>query len=131
MYAQKHRKQFSDLKTREMAQNKDGLFVENIRNIAQSRAECKWFSNVHWSFNCWENVQCIFVFVSLWMKCLQFPSGFLIAYDQFKTLCQTQIRGPYGPHLHVSPSPCQKCTCVFRIPWNGPLSLNLKCNFNC
>ena len=41
MYAQKHRKQFSDLKTREMAQNKDGLFVENIGNIAQSQAECK------------------------------------------------------------------------------------------
>ena len=78
-----------------------------------------------------EKTYSVFVFVSLWMKCLQFPSGFLIANDQFKTLCQTQIRGPYGPHLHVSPSPCQKCTCVFRIPLNGPLWLNLKCNFNC
>ena len=32
-------------------------------------------------------------------------------------------KGPHGLHLHLSPSPCQKCTCVSRTSLKGLLSL--------
>ena len=132
MYAQKQRKQFSYFKTREMAQNNDLVKTsERLASHKPNASDETTFLTVLaiCIVVCWENVPWFFAFISFWMKCLQLPSGFPIAMDWFKIMCQTQIRGPDGHiYMWVQAHVRSAHVCLESLEWSS--SIRLKLNFN-
>lgn len=93
-----------------------------MRKVGKSQAKGKWWNNLSDSScnmhsSLLRKCTVVFCFYFFLNEMLAASKWLSYSYGLIQNNVPNSNKGTWWPHLHVSPSPCQKCTCVSRIPW--------------